>query len=79
MTPEDREKTRALLKETIEQVKANTERLNNCTGSHHIFARIDPSTLFSKWRCTVCDGEVDTHGAHWYQKGLDHGRKEKKA
>lgn len=57
----------------LEQIKANIARLDDCPI--HSFVRIDPTHAWSRMRCTVCCGEVDSIHAHYYALGLEHGRR----
>jgi hypothetical protein len=61
-------------------VRANLAKLNACP--RHDFQGIQDTSLGtlgdgSKWfrdyRCTRCGGKVDSHGYHWYQRGVEHG------
>jgi ferredoxin-like protein FixX len=56
----------------FENVRRNAAMLAACPG--HIFTRVEPDRVFSKYRCTVCGGTVDTTQAHWYDRGMAHGR-----
>lgn len=60
------------IKTVWEEARANAKRLDGCPGPHD-FVGIGPAPQ-RKHRCTVCGGEVDLHAAHWYQRGLEHGR-----
>jgi hypothetical protein len=55
-------------------VKRNQATLASCPGPHD-FVRVEPVKVFSKYRCSLCGGVVDTLAESWYQKGLAHGRK----
>lgn len=58
-------------------VKANSKRLDECPRPH-VFEEIAPRygrQLLPDYRCAVCGGTVDATRRHWYQLGLDDGRK----
>lgn len=65
-----------------EEVKANKAKLDACEGPHDL--QPDESTKYAtakdggaicrKYKCTRCGGLVDSVNAHWYIKGLTHGR-----
>ena len=65
--------TRAEVKKVFADVQENARVLAACPG--HKFLRVEPDRLFSKYRCTVCGGTVDTTQARWYERGVEHGRK----
>jgi hypothetical protein len=65
---------RKLVDEVFASVKHNHATLASCQGPHD-FVRVEPDKLFSKYRCSLCGGVVDTVAEGWYQKGLAHGRK----
>jgi hypothetical protein len=78
-TPEER---MALLA----QVRANLARLDQCTG--HDFAEpvgepwvtaADGTSLYRKYRCVVCQGELGAVEKDWYEKGREHGRAERRS
>jgi hypothetical protein len=59
--------------EVLADVRANLEMLEKCPGPHN-FQKIDDGKTFgAKWRCTACDGVVDSVGFVWYTRGLFHG------
>lgn len=55
-----------------EQVKANNALLLACTGPHDF--QVEGEGVHRKERCALCKGTVDVIHAHWYRKGLEHGR-----
>lgn len=61
------------IKNIAAQVKINHEALTACAG--HAFAVIDSTKLMPRYRCANCGGEVDSHAAHWYQRGREHAGK----
>lgn len=71
----DKEKIR----EIVRQVQENHKRLRACPGPHDFVleGESEPMTLANrKYRCTRCNGTIDSMAYSWYTKGLDHGRKE---
>lgn len=65
---------RKLVDEVFASVKHNHALLAACSGPHD-FVRVEPSKLFSKYRCSICGGTADTLAVQWYQNGLVHGRR----
>lgn len=52
--------------------KVNQTALNGCPGPH-AFQVIDPEKKFgAKYRCTRCQGTIDSHAHYWYGLGRDH-------
>jgi hypothetical protein len=64
--------TRAQSKRIIEEVRENRRRLDSC--EEHEFVSTDPKTVGAKHRCMRCGGTVDPINAHWYRRGLEHGK-----
>lgn len=58
-------------KAILVEVKANMAKLESCP--RHDFQR-NENKLFSKFRCSVCGGTVDSITVHWYKKGLEHAK-----
>lgn len=58
-------------KEILAQVRANMAKLDGCSGPHD-FQPITEQKFFCRYRCTKCQGEVDSHAKIWYAKGLKH-------
>lgn len=58
------------------EVKRNSTRLNNCAGPHDFQPHDRYGTFVRTYRCTRCGGVVPSNAQYWYQRGLDHGRKE---
>ena len=57
-----------------EEVKENQRRLKSCEGPHD-FHPVDPEEkIRRRYRCSKCQGEVDTVACSWYREGLKHGR-----
>lgn len=66
---------RAELQRIWDDVKANNARLDACTGPHE-FSDVPPErgTLVRYKVCAKCGGRLDKVHAHWYERGLKHGR-----
>ncbi len=60
------------MKGVLAQVRANQAKLNACAA--HAFEPLDADRLLTRYRCTRCEGEVDSHAAHWYARGIAHTR-----
>lgn len=64
---------RAEVSEIFKQVKRNHQRLAVC--DHHIFKDITPDKpLGKKYRCSRCQGEVDSQAYYWFTKGQEQAR-----
>jgi len=68
-----------ITKEGIEklwaQVKLNRVRLLSCKGPHKFTIDITPEkTIGKKWKCELCDGEIDSINKEWYELGLKHSQ-----
>lgn len=64
--------TKADVRAMVDAVAKNNRLLNACPG--HVFVRVEPDKLCSKQRCDRCGGTVVTEAAHWYNRGVAHGR-----
>lgn len=63
--------SRSTLVELAEKARANAARLNGCRD--HVFQPIAPAApLRTRYRCSRCEGEVDSHAHHWYELGREH-------
>jgi hypothetical protein len=62
--------TKADMQGILANVRANLARLDTCAV--HRFEAIEPDRVMSRYRCTHCKGEVDSHAAHWYARGMAH-------
>jgi len=66
------------LKDIWKNVKKNHELLESC--SKHDFQLIDEKRNDQyqgrcfKYRCTRCQGELDSINVSWYKKGLEHSK-----
>lgn len=72
--------------EIMELVKENHARL--CSCHLHEFVEIsegdldysgikyESRILGKKYKCTNCGGEVDSMTKHWYDKGVEHGKRD---
>lgn len=61
------------MNETWVTVKRNHQRLAEC--GHHIFKDITPDKpLGKKYRCSRCQGEVDSQAYYWFTKGQEQAR-----
>jgi predicted SprT family Zn-dependent metalloprotease len=55
----------------LAQVKRNQALLDSC--QQHAFTPTQMQHGFvRRYMCSHCQGEVDSHGFHWYSKGLAH-------
>lgn len=69
-----------------DEVKLNHKRLNECTGPHEFVGdendvqAVDKNgtKFYRRFICTKCSGKVFSNDKHWYDRGLQHGRKETK-
>jgi len=61
------------IKEIWEQVKVNSALLDSC--SKHNF-ELMKDRKDRRYKCTNCNGELDTVNVIWYNKGLEHGTKQ---
>lgn len=64
-----------LSKDTIydiaKKVKENQARLEAC--KYHNFQLTEKQ---GRYKCTNCNGEVDSINKSWYELGIEHGRKQ---
>ena len=70
-------------KETVQQiwkdVKANHKKLDGCKGPHDFRPLpIEGKTLIRDYLCSKCGGKLEAIHKLWYERGLEHGRKEAK-
>lgn len=73
--------TKEEAKAIFEQVKANHAKLAACKGPHNFQTYGDqnsPLRAFKKKRCELCLGELNELDVIWYERGLKHGREERK-
>lgn len=67
--------TKADFNSIWEEVKANHARQDSCVGPHDFSIEHERmGALVRKYRCTKCDGTIDSINRIWYLKGLEHGR-----
>ncbi len=55
------------------QAQENGRKLAQCPGPHD-FVAFEDRPLTSRYRCTICGGEVSASDRMWYERGLRHGR-----
>lgn len=67
-------KPRFDFKAILHEAKVNQTNLRGCPGPHD-FHPEDPAAVGfgAKYRCTRCEGVVDSHAHYWYRIGQDHG------
>lgn len=58
----------------FEEVKLNSARLENCAGPHDFEPHGDLRPFRRKWKCTKCEGVIDSIAKSWYDRGLRHGK-----
>lgn len=73
---------RAEAKAILLHIKMNINALANCKGPHD-FQPIDVGNervmaFNRKKRCALCSGELNELDVLWYERGLQHGRNERK-
>lgn len=52
-------------------VKTNTKKLVMCDHPHDFSIKLENR----KWKCSKCEGVVDTYSKAWYERGLKHGNR----
>lgn len=57
-----------------QQVKANNELLNKCSGHDFSVMHEKRGECVHKWKCAHCGGIVDRIAKRWYELGLKHGK-----
>lgn len=62
-------------KAIIASVQANTKALKECAGPHNFVQLFPNQPLRSRFRCSLCGGEVNVSAYLWYKNGLEHGAK----
>lgn len=60
----------------MNEVKSNLARLDSCPGPH-VFGPWKQS-FGAQYKCERCGGVIPSMMRSWYEKGLKHGREEKK-
>lgn len=56
------------------KIKANQSVLASCAGPHDFSIDFAPTKTFGKrWRCSRCQGEIDSIANIYYEEGLRHG------
>jgi transposase-like protein len=68
--------TREEASQILKEVKANQARLNACEGPHDFQPMGPTDKLRQRYRCSKCQGEVESLARTWYEDGLRHARKE---
>jgi hypothetical protein len=64
-------------KNILAEVRANLKRLDECEGPHEFELVLDTaSEARKKHRCRKCGGTIDSTRRAWYDRGLEHGRRE---
>lgn len=59
-------------RQILDRVIENNKKLDSC--SKHDFKPIGQKKIVgNRYKCTNCEGEVDSINASWYNKGLEHG------
>lgn len=58
-----------------EEVKANYEKLNECTLHDFSIDKDPDKKLGKRWECVNCSGQVGHSEKVWYEYGLKHARK----
>jgi hypothetical protein len=65
--------TESKVADIARQARENVAKLTACPL--HTFEPTGPvQPLRTRYRCTACGGEVDSHAHHWYMRGREHER-----
>lgn len=57
------------------EVKQNSKTLRECAGPHDFQPIGGVVKLGTKYECTKCGGRVHGTDKHWYEVGLQHGKR----
>jgi hypothetical protein len=73
-------KLTGLTKEEMESiwqdVKANSKKLEECP-CHDFSIDLTPDKIIGKkYQCTKCGGTIDDYHKRWYDRGVQHGRRQ---
>jgi hypothetical protein len=70
--------TRDEAKTVWDAVVENLERLEGCAGPHVFVVTPETAaqTFGRRFRCTGCGGELTAVNQGWYEKGLEHGKRD---
>ncbi len=60
----------------LAEVMENKEKLESCPTSHKFTIPAGRRKFVDDFLCEVCGGRVSLQEKHWYEKGLEHGRRE---
>ena len=65
------------------EVKANHKRLNECQGPHDFVGveselryTLKDGSVYGRYVCKKCNGKVFPNDKIWYERGIEHGKKE---
>jgi predicted SprT family Zn-dependent metalloprotease len=64
--------TRDDAKQILEQVKANSARLDACDTPHEFVDMRVHNVPGHRYRCSKCGGEVAGNCVRWYRLGMKH-------
>lgn len=59
----------------LAEVRSNQAKLDECQGPHDFQCTKPERPFGARYECLRCGGEVTGVDAHWYEQGLEHGRK----
>lgn len=65
--------SKSTMQEIWAAVKANHALLDTCKGHDFSLPFEKRGQMTTKWKCTKCQGVVDTLAKRWYETGLKHG------
>lgn len=60
------------IKQTWEKVKVNRELLDGCEYHNFSIDLLPEKAMGKRWRCTNCEGEVNSENKYWYELGIKH-------
>jgi hypothetical protein len=56
------------------EVKENNRKLEACVGPHDFIDTTPDKVTGRKYKCSKCEGSIDSIAFSWYNKGLEHGK-----
>ncbi len=62
------------MRRLLDAIIANNNVLEECSR-HSFDIDISKRVADKRWKCSNCGGELDDSRKSWYEKGLEHGKR----